>query len=196
LETFGAKGSRSWTLRDGCLFILNAAANMGWIFAWHWRQVYLSLLLMLVILGTLIALEESLFRRKAPGGSLASLTPLRRFLLSAPINVYLGWIMVATIANVTALLVKLGWDGFGIDPRVWTVVVIAVGTLLASALAWTRGAIAAPLVVVWAYADIVIKRLGTDPDSSAAVWIAALAGALIVCLDLVLAWRKRRAQAQ
>jgi hypothetical protein len=191
-EVFGKSRGGAWETGDGILFLVNAAANIGWIFAWHWRHVTVSLCLMLVILATLIALEERNARRLAAGGSLVAASPARRFFLAAPINVYLGWIMVATIANVTAFLVKRGWGGLGIDPRIWTVIVIAVGAFLAAWLAWARGAVAAPLVVIWAYAGIVIKRVGVDRSQSLAVWIAAIVAAVLVAVDVLLAQRSRR----
>ena len=186
-EVFGSRARRSWDSRDGFLFLINAGANMGWIFAWHWRNLPLSLCLMLIILGSLIALEEGNAARLRADGNLAGSGRLRRFFLTVPINVYLGWIMVATIANVTALLVKLGWNGFGLDPRFWTVLVIAVGAGLAILLAFARKAVAAPAVVVWAFAGIALKRLGVDADYSRAVWLAAIVGAVLIACGVVVA---------
>jgi len=194
-----------WTARDAVLFLLNAAANIGWIFAWQWRHVALSMALMLVILGTLIALELSIEQKMKKGGALSLAEPLspgepsaqprpqrssrarhlRRFFLSVPIRVYLGWISVATIANATALLVKLGWNGWGLDPRAWTVIVIAAGLAVALGFSVGQRQIAAPLVVVWAYAGIVIKRTQVDAAYSRAVWIAALVSAVIILLSFV-----------
>jgi len=182
---------------------LNFIANILWIFAWQYRHVGVAMIFMLIILGTLIALELSIEKKMAPGGSLAAASSgrgasaagkARRFFLSVPIRVYLGWISVATIANVTALLVKLGWNGWGIDPRVWTVIVIAAGLAVALGFSGWRRQIAAPLVVVWAYAGIVIKRTQADPGYSQAVWIAALISAIIIVISIVVARRGRSAQ--
>jgi hypothetical protein len=175
---FGAfKGAKDWGVADGIAFSINLAANSAWIFAWHFRQVGLSLALMLVILGTLIFLAESGAAGRAGGKA-------RKFLLDVPIGVYLGWICVATIANATALLVKLGWNGFGVDPRIWTVLVIAAGLFIGLLFLIRRTVWAPPLVIVWAYAGIVIKRLGADRAYSAPVWIAAAAAALILCVAI------------
>jgi len=175
--TIGAfKGREDWGVADGIAFSLNMAANIGWIFAWHYRQVGLALVIMLVILATLVALAEG---RAAKASKTAS-GGLRPLLLDLPIGVYLGWICVATIANVTALLVKVGWNGFGIDPRVWTVIAIAAGLAVGLLFVIKRKKWAPPLVVVWAYAGILIKRVGADRDYSAAVWIAAAASAVIL----------------
>jgi hypothetical protein len=184
---FGKKSSAGWTAEDGILFSINMAANAGWIFAWHYRHVGLSLALMLVILATLIWLEErqAVARRGAVSGSESGGGP-SRFFLSTPINVYLGWICVATIANVTALLVKSGWNGFGLDPRAWTVAVIAAGLAVGLLLTLLRGALAAPLVIVWAYAGIVLKRTGVDASYSKVVWLAAGAAAIVLLFAAVL----------
>jgi hypothetical protein len=185
-ESFGRRSGAAWSVGDAALFCVNEAANIGWIFAWQWRLVPLSLGIILIILGTLIALEVRATKRLRSGGELARGKRLQRFALSVPIRVYLGWIMVATIANATAFLVKAGWDGFGLDPRFWTVLVIVVGCALALGFVFTRKAIAAPAVVVWAYAGIVIKRLSVDRDYSASVWIAALVAAIIISVTIII----------
>ncbi len=186
-------GSSAWTGLDALLFLVNAAANIGWIFAWHWRMVGLAMALMLVILGSLIGLERRNQKKLDSGGPLYPAAPggqdkgqaLRRFFLTVPIRVYLGWISVATIANATALLVKTGWGGLGMDPRFWTVLVIIVGFGLALGFSLWKRQVAAPLVVVWAYVGIVLKRLQADASYSAPVWAAALAAALLILLSFL-----------
>lgn len=184
-----------WTATDGWIYSLNALFNGGWILAWHWRLIPLSMLLMLGILGTLILLME---RNRA---AFAALPPaagnaekVRRFFIRVPILVYLGWISVATIANLTALLVTLGWNGFGIDPMIWTIVVIAAGALVGSLLALTRGAVSSALVVAWAYAGIIIKRASIDEAASLPIMVAAAIGALavLVAAGVKLASKARR----
>lgn len=191
---FKKGGLAGWTALDGLVFIANMLANSAWILAWHYRQVGLSLAIMAVILGSLIWLEERAFARPAAGAAWPE--RLGAWALTVPVNVYLGWIAVAAIANVTALLVTAGWDGYPLDPRVWTVVAVAAGAAVALGLVFRRRAVAAPLVVVWAYAGIVMKRLATDADYSAPVWIAALAAAVLVggaALGAA-AWRLRLAR--
>jgi F0F1-type ATP synthase assembly protein I len=180
-----------WEARDGWLFTVNALANAAWIIAWHWRLVPLSMTIMLVILASLYALEERNFRRfnmkqtgiGARGTRLGS--PLLRFFLTVPLNVYLGWICVATIANATALLVTSGWNGFGLDPQAWTIVVILTGLVVALALVYLRNAVAAPLVVIWAYLGIVLKRTAVDPDQTRSVWMVAAVSAILIAGVLV-----------
>lgn len=188
---FGKESSPRWAAADGWIFSLNAILNAAWIVAWHWRMVGLSLALMLGILATLIILLERLHRAdmvkpvaaanglKAPRIGRAE---LREFFLRVPILVYLGWICVATIANVTAFLVTSGWDGFGLSPSAWTVAMIAAGALVGLLLVLRRGAVSSALVVVWAYAGIVLKRSATDPEATMTIIVAAAAAAGLVAL--------------
>ncbi|MCX7027459.1 MAG: tryptophan-rich sensory protein [Spirochaetes bacterium] len=177
----------AWTTRDAFLFIFNMAANAAWIFAWQWRQVGLAMVIMLAILGTLIALEQGNQKKLAAGGALEKAGGARRFFLTVPLRVYLGWISVATIANAAALLVKLGWGGFGLDPRFWTVLVIAAGLAVALGFSLWKREIAAPIVVVWAYLGIVLKRTAVDGDYSKPVWIAAAVAVFVILVSLLLA---------
>ncbi|MEW6550319.1 MAG: TspO/MBR family protein [Spirochaetota bacterium] len=191
-EAFKQGRKSAWTVRDGILFAVNMAANALWIFAWHWRLVGVAMAIMLVILATLIALEQASQAKLGPGGLLGDAAAKggpgssrsRMFFLTVPLRVYLGWISVATIANATALLVTLGWGGFGLSERFWTVLVIAAGLAVALGFSVWKRQVAAPLVVVWAYAGIVLKRLqaaaaGESPESLVA-GAAGLAAALIL----------------
>ncbi len=192
--------STSTPTRTASVWILaaNFCLNAAWIFAWHWRLLPLSVVIMLGILGTLIALEELDHRRGVgPATGAASATTglrFRRFLLRQPILVYLGWICVATVANVTALLVHLGFDGGGLDPRIWTVLAICAATGVGGALVWRRGHAAPALVVVWALFGIILKRARTDAAETALIIAAAALGAafLLGLVVVVGGFRGRR----
>jgi hypothetical protein len=134
-------------------FIISSLANTAWIFAWHYNQIIISVLLMAVILVSLIKIADLLRKEKF------SFT--EGLFLSAPFSVYFGWITVATIANITVFLVSLTWNGFGIAPYIWTSIILLVG----AAIGVTRGIydknIAYILVLIWAYIGILIKHTST-----------------------------------
>jgi hypothetical protein len=189
----GAAGraDEAWEPADGMLFSANAALNAVWILAWHWRLIPLSLAVMAGILVTLILLEERGYARRSAGAD--GRGRLTRFFLRVPILVYLGWICVATIANVTAVLVTTGWSGFSLSESTWTVIVIAVGAIVGCFLVLARGAVSSGLVVLWAYAGIVMKRSATDPAETGAIIAAAYAGMAAVALAAaVRLYRNRR----
>ncbi|HUX47758.1 MAG TPA: tryptophan-rich sensory protein, partial [Dehalococcoidia bacterium] len=86
--------------RIGPLFFISCIANIGWIYAWHYEMVSLSLVLMLILFGSLLAI----YLRLNIGKSEAPKT--EKYLVHLPFSVYLGWITIATIANATALMVN------------------------------------------------------------------------------------------
>lgn len=140
----------------GVWFILASLANMAWIFAWHYEQVFLSLLVMLVLLISLLRIYLRL------GIGVSKVSKDEKYFVHLPFSVYLGWITVATVANVTAFLVDINWGRFGLSEVTWTVVVIVVATLITLKMLQKHGDIFYSLVVIWAFVGILAKRLSAD----------------------------------
>jgi hypothetical protein len=90
------------------------------------------------------------------------------------------------VANVTAVLVAAGWNGFGVGEVVWAILVIAAAAVIALVMLILRGDIAFALVVLWAFLGIVLARLN-GPISSVPVAIGAVASGGIVLAGIV--WR-------
>lgn len=147
---FVAKGKENLIKKINVFFIISSLANTAWIFAWHYDQILISVLLMAVILICLIMIANALRKEKF------SLT--EGPLISAPFSVYFGWITVATIANFTVLLVSLNWNGFGLSPVIWTTIILIVGALIGTVRGLYDQKIAYMLVLVWAYLGILIKH--------------------------------------
>ncbi|WP_371804568.1 hypothetical protein [Candidatus Lokiarchaeum ossiferum] len=161
-------------------FIISNIANLLWILTWHYLYVGLSLILMLIILGSLIYAHEYLYKKKDQNNK------IRNFSLFLPISIYLGWITVATVANVTALAVVNNWNGWGISESMWTIIVLIVATLITFGMIWFRKNYAHAMVVVWAFIGILIKRL--DPVNSpetGIVVVTIISMILIVSLIVV-----------
>jgi hypothetical protein len=125
-------------------FLLTCVFNMSWILAWHYLQIELSVVIMLLFLITLIQLflKSNLMSN--------ALTTTQKFILQTPFIVYLGWISVATIANFTALLVAYKWIPLSIAPAYWSAAMILIAILLAVLMLKKFQAIAFALVVAWA----------------------------------------------
>ena len=79
-----------------------------------------------------------------------------------PFSVYLGWITVATIANVVALLVYLRWDGFGIGEVSWTILMISIAVLLTVVNINIRVDVGYTAVILWALGGIIVKQMATQ----------------------------------
>ena len=130
--------------RINSYFLLTCIFNMAWIVAWHYLQIELSVLIMLLFLTTLI----QLFLKTKTTAHDLNLT--QRFILQTPFIVYLGWISVATIANITALLVAYKWTAFSIAPVYWSAAMIVIAIVLALLMVKKFQAVSFTLVVAWA----------------------------------------------
>jgi len=96
--------------------------------------------------------------------------------VNVPFSVYLGWITVATIANVTDVLSYLNWDGWGLSPEVWAIVMLVAATAIVSAVCLTRRDVAYALVVVWAFVGIAAKQSATPVVAIPALVLAGVVG--------------------
>jgi benzodiazapine receptor len=171
--------------RVGYLFALSCVANISWLFLWHYEVFVLTLVAMLALLLLLIAIYLRLDIGRAQVGG------VERWLVDVPFSVYLGWITVATIANVTVVLDYLGWNGWGISPQVWTVIMLFAGLVIATAMSLTRGDVAYSLVLIWAYVGIAVKH-GDTPVVAVTAWVtAALIGLMLVIGVLLKRGRQR-----
>lgn len=170
--------------RIGYWFALSCAANIAWIFLWHYERFVWTIVAMLVLLVSLIVIYLRLRIGRV------RVSAAETWCVFVPFSIYLGWITVATIANVTSLLDYLNWSGWGIRPEVWAVIMLIVATVVASLVSLTRGDIAYLLVIMWAFAGIAIKHAGTP-----LVAITAWAMTAVVALMLVLGARLRSRRA-
>ena len=155
----------------GILFTLSSVANALWIFSWHYHKIGLSVVLMLCILVLLIRINLLIQNMKFDRTAI--------WAVRIPFAVYLGWITVATIANVTTLLVSANFTGFGISEPVWTAIVLVVGILIGLAWAFKTKEKAYLITLIWAYAGILIKH--TSPEGFASRYTLVI---VVVCLAL------------
>jgi len=129
---------------------------------------------MLILLGSLLLI----YLRLNVGKSEA--TRAERYFVHLPFSVYLGWITIATIANVTALLVNINWNAWGLGEQFWAVAVIIVGIAIALAVLFTRKDVFYCLVVDWALAGILIERLSPTEVRVQSVVIVTIVGLVLI----------------
>ena len=140
---------------------------------------------MLIILGSLIAIYLRLCIGKSDS------TRIEKYLAHLPFSVYLGWITIATIANVTALLVDVNWNTFGLGEPFWAVAVIIVGIAIALSVLFTRKDIFYCLVVDWALLGILLKRLADSTPIQSVIVITIIGMALISVIIMIQIVRKK-----
>lgn len=171
-----ARGAREELIRRlGWLPALVGVLNAAWILAWHWEVFPLTVAIMVALLVTLVAIHLRLRGAEEAGW----IDEVARWSTRLPFSVYLGWITVATIANVAAVLAWAGFAGLGIAGEAWAVVILAIGLAIATAFVVRERDPAYGLVIVWAYVGIFVKERAVDPVAIVAVvgaaWIGALA---------------------
>jgi hypothetical protein len=169
----------------GYLVALSCLANITWLVLWHYEFFLLTVVAMVALLLLLIAIYLRL------GTGRVKVPPAERWLVQLTFSIYLGWISVATIANVTSVLDYVKWSGWGISPEIWTAIMLLVGVGLVLAMALTRGDVAYGLVIIWAFAGIAVKHVGT-PFVASAAWIAV--GLVVLALVVGLFFYRRRSQ--
>lgn len=185
-QALPAKRQDAVLRRIGYLPALNGIANVAWLFFWHYNLFGWTLVAMLVILASLLAIYS-----RAGIGRTPVATQVERWCVRVPFSVYLGWITVATIANVTDVLSLTTWSGWGLAPEMWAVLLLAVAALIALAMAVTRRDAAYILVLTWAFAGIGVQQ-AEAPLVANAGWAAAAATALLAGGAL---WPARRTTA-
>lgn len=150
--------------------------NISWILAWHYLQIFTSVVVMIAFLMVLI--QIFIYTRNLSN----DIKLIHRIFIIAPFTIYIGWISVATVANISALLVNLQWNAWGIAPENWAVLMIAIAIILAFCFSFFYDSIAAPLVIAWALWGIMHGQGGRIE----LVYILSLIG---MCVILILSLR-------
>ncbi|NUM43412.1 MAG: tryptophan-rich sensory protein [Anaerolineales bacterium] len=167
----------------GYWFALSCAANAIWIFFWHYNLFVLSLLAMLVLLGSLLVI----YLRVNIGKGHGTPTQAEKWFIHIPFSIYLGWITVATIANLTDVLEYVEWNRWGLADEVWYLIILGAALLITSGVSLLRRDLAYMLVIVWAFVGISVKHAAT-PIVANPTW-----GAVgLVVLVYIIGWANRQ----
>ena len=169
--------------RLGYLFALSGIFNALWLVCWHYNAFGWSVLVMLILLSLLIAsyLKLDVGRVAVP--------PAEKWSVDVPFSIYLGWITVATVANVTDLLYLVNWNGFGIAPQVWAVIMLVVAGFIGLLMTLYRKDSGYVFVLVWSFVGIAVKQSAVPLVANSA-WVAS---ALMLVLALFSIIQRRRA---
>ncbi len=126
------------------LFMISCVFNIVWIVLFSFLLVEIS---SIFIFGFLVTL--SLISLK-----LRKIHEKKRLLLPLTFGLYTGWLMIATVVNISASLVKMEWNGFGINHEILAVITLAVAVILVFLVNQSNKNAVFPLPVAWAYFGI------------------------------------------
>jgi hypothetical protein len=164
----------------GYYFIISNIANAAWIFFWHFQVILPFALLMSVVFMIIILLSLIMIYLKLKIGK-ADISRGERVWVHAPFSIYLGWITVATIANLTAVLVTAGVAPFGAIAEFLTIFVIVVAVIITYLMLFLRNDWVYSLVIVWATLGIYLKQ----STGNLTVAITALIAVIVVAIGIV-----------
>jgi len=160
-------------------FILTCILNMCWIVAWHYDLIVVSVILMLLLLNRLIYIDSQI-RLLSP-----YLTGTQNFVIKAPFGLYLGWICIATIANITALLVNFGWRGVGMTEESWASTLVLIGSIIGVLAIFKFNNFYIGLAIIWALSGIIIERTNAITYYQYIV-LSAWAGIIILVISVLI----------
>ncbi|HSK68926.1 MAG TPA: tryptophan-rich sensory protein [Candidatus Limnocylindria bacterium] len=121
-----------------------SALNILWIVAFSYELVGLSTLF---ILALVVCLAWLVLRIPRPEVFMERVNSLG-------FGLYTGWLVIATVVNVAAFLVQIGWDGFGIAAATWAVIILVVSFAVAMLILLRLQHAAVPVPLAWAYFGI------------------------------------------
>ena len=178
-QALPSQTEKEYHKRVGWLFALSGLLNIVWLFLWQFEYLSLSVVVMFLLLATLIAI----YLRLNIGRSKVAMR--EKLAVHVPFSVYLGWITIASIADVSVTLVSVKWDGFGISQETWATLIIVIALLITLLVVATRKDVAYGLVIIWALVGIAVKQSGnqnivTIAETSAIIVAIALAASIVL----------------
>ena len=183
-QALPSRSNRGFTERIGWLFVLSSIVNIVWIFFWQFEYLAVSVVLIFLLLASLIAIYVRLGIGKSNVGL------VDRLFVHLPFSVYLGWITVASIANVATALVSLNWDGGGISPEIWAILVVGVALVITALMLIIRKDVAYSLVIIWALVGIAVKQSGNQTIVMLTEISAVIVAVMLIATIIIVKVRK------
>lgn len=146
-----------------------------WIFQFQSRNYWASVILMI---GILLSLITAFLASRQDGDRLSR---EEKWLIQIPFSIYLGWISVASIVNIASALYSNHWDGLGISPVIWTVLLSAMSTAIAVLIILRYKDIAFTSVILWALVAIAARQ-ASQPTILITTSVCAIGLALLILL--------------
>ncbi|MCT4543073.1 MAG: tryptophan-rich sensory protein [Vallitalea sp.] len=156
------------------LFFISSILNALWLFAWHYEKLCLSLIIMILLLITLIKIYNRINNNSSSDKN-------DSIFIKIPFSIYLAWISIATIANVSVVLKATGWNGLGLSETTWTVIVLIFALVLSLYISIKNKDLPYLLTVTWALVGILIRHCGTNTP----ITITIIAALIIIVIQII-----------
>lgn len=145
------QAKREMLARIDVAFILANLVNCAWILTWHYDRIGTSLILILLLLILMFRITRVIMREQ---------TSWQEYILvKLPFSLYYGWIIIATMANLTTYLASIDRLGEGQTEVLLTIGLCLVGAALVAAACLRDFNPIVSLVGIWAYSGILYRHL-------------------------------------
>ena len=170
----------------GITVFISCIANFTWIIAWHHEQFSLTLLLMSLLLLSLIDINRRIYRYSTQH----DVSKAFRWLVAVPFGIYLGWICVATTANMAVFLTAIEWNMAGLPEEFWTVLMILVSAIIAILLVVIWQNISAALSIIWGIVGIYFNQFDTNNFNM--IMTSCLIAAILILLTTAMVIKPKK----
>lgn len=174
-QLFPSQAARPRQRTLGYWMVASLLLNAAWILSVQFGFLALSAVFIVLLLAVLVCAFVLL--QRTPGSGVAE-----AIVFDGTVGLYLGWVMVATVANITSVLMVAGFGGFGWAPGAWGVALLAIVAGIGVALAvWGRGRLTPAIAISWGLCWIGVSRLsGSLVSVPVAVTAFVAAGIVLV----------------
>lgn len=155
----------------GWWFVISCLANCAWIVTWLYGYTGISVVVLAVALISLLRILVIALKYNSSAA--------QKWFINFPFQIYSGWVSVALIAAVAAWLTKINWSGFDISAEKWTIVMIAIATIIHLLMIFKKNAPLFAFVAVWALIAIAVA----NKEASQYIYIASFFAAVIIFIS-------------
>lgn len=162
--------------------IASVLLNALWIWTVQWDILLASVIVILVLLAVLIRILL-IITASSPTSWVEAV------LNDVTFGLYLGWVTVATLANVTAWLGAAGLAGFQQWLPLAIALLVVAGLLGIGTAVFNGGKIAPAVATAWGLSWIAVARSEGQFEDPALVWTAAIAAAAVLTAAVLMRLR-------
>lgn len=138
--------------------------------------VWTVIVIVLLLIALCITFRISIATRVPRGGFIDAL------LIDGVTGLHLGWVTLATVANISAWLTSFVPESWADAATVWGVAVLVVVAVIGLGIAWASSWRVAPgIALAWGLSWLAVNRLSGDPQNTA-IGVTAIIVAVLVLL--------------
>lgn len=165
------------------IFLISSLFNILWILSFSYEKIGISTIFIFLLLISLTTISKRLDEHRME-------IPFR--LTGVTFGLYAGWLTIATVVNVSAYLVSMGWNGFGISQTIWAPVILAISIIIVILINTKINNAIYTLPVAWAFFGILIesRRLAGSLDYGKYLNPVIIIGIVVLVLVSILQFNR------